>query len=96
MFPRTYVKNAIKIVENLLAEDGDGTRMKSSARDPFPSGYRPEMDVTTELQNELVSCFLQLIGILRWAVEIGRLDIYLEVSQLSQHQALPRDRKSVV
>ena len=46
--------------------------------------------MTIELQNELVSCFLQLIGILRWAVEIGRLDIYLEVSQLSQHQALPR------
>ena len=90
MSPRTYVKNAIKIVENLLAEDGDGTGMKSSARNPFPSGYRPEMDVTTELQNELVSRFLQLIGILRWAVEIGRLDIYLEVSQLSQHQALPR------
>ena len=35
------------------------------------------------------SRFLQLIGILRWAVELGRLDIYLEVSQLSQHQALP-------
>ncbi|KAI2501062.1 Reverse transcriptase (RNA-dependent DNA polymerase) [Fragilaria crotonensis] len=32
----------------------------------------------------------QLIGILRWAIELGRLDIFVEVSQLSQHQALPR------
>ena len=33
---------------------------------------------------------MQLIGILRWAVEIGRIDIYLEVSLLSQYQANPR------
>ena len=38
MSPRTYVKNAIKIVENLLAEDGDETGMRSSARNPFPPG----------------------------------------------------------
>ncbi len=31
-----------------------------------------------------------MIGILRWASELGRLDIFIEVSQLSQHQALPR------
>jgi hypothetical protein len=31
-----------------------------------------------------------LIGILRWAIELGRLDLFVEVSQLSQHQALPR------
>jgi hypothetical protein len=90
MTSRTYVKNAIKTVENLLAEDGEETRMKFAARNPFPSGYRPELDATAELHDEMISRFLQLIGILRWAVELGRLDIYLEVSQLSQHQALPR------
>ena len=31
-----------------------------------------------------------MIGILRWAVEIGRVDILLEVSLLSSHLALPR------
>jgi hypothetical protein len=90
MTSRTYVKNAVKIVENLLAEDGDETRMRFAAKNPFPSGYRPELDVSAELHGEMMSQFLQLIGILRWAVELGRLDIYLEVSQLSQHQALPR------
>jgi hypothetical protein len=43
-----------------------------------------------ELNEELGSRFLQLVGILRWAIELGRLDIYVELSQLSQHQALPR------
>ncbi len=41
-----------------------------------------------ELNNELGSRFLQLIGILRWGFELGRLDIFVEVLQLSQHQAL--------
>jgi hypothetical protein len=90
MTSRTYVRNAVKIVEALLLEDGDDSRLRTTARNPFPSGYRPELDVTNELHDEMVSRFLQLIGILRWAVELGRLDIYLEVSQLSQHQALPR------
>ena len=37
-----------------------------------------------------MSRYLQLIGICRWAVEIGRVDIFLEVSLLSQYQAGPR------
>ena len=41
---------------------------------------------------ELSSHFLQLIGILWWAVKIGHIDIYLEVSLLSQYQASPRLR----
>jgi hypothetical protein len=49
-------------------------------------------DRRTELDPELASrCYMQLIGgILRWAVETGRIDIYLEVSLLSQYQANPR------
>ena len=89
--PRTYVKNSIKIVEDLLTDDGLGVKLKTSARNPFPSGYRPEMDVTNELNDKMASRYLQLMGILRWAIELGRIDIFTEVSQLSQHQALPRE-----
>ena len=32
-----------------------------------------------------------MIGILRWATEIGRTDILHEVSILSQYQAAPRE-----
>jgi hypothetical protein len=83
------VKNAVKVVESLITEDDPEAKLKTTARNPFPSGYKPELDVTTELNDELGSRFLQLIGILRWAIELGRLDIFVEVSQLSQHQALP-------
>ena len=64
--------------------------MKSKAKNPFPTGYKPELDVTDELGNKLASRFLQLIGILRWAVEIGRIDMFLEMALLSQYQANPR------
>ena len=46
--------------------------------------------MTEELDQPLALRYMQLIGILRWAVEIGRIDIFLEVSLLSQYQANPR------
>ena len=67
------------------------TTLKGSARTPIPSTYRPEVDVTRELNAHVASRYSQLNGILRWAIEIGRLDIYTETSMLSQHLALPRE-----
>jgi hypothetical protein len=52
--------------------------------------YQPELDVSNELGLELSSHYLQLIGIARWAIELGRIDIHHEVSLLSQYQANPR------
>jgi hypothetical protein len=90
MGSKTYVKNAIRVVEALIMEDDPEAKLNSTTRNPFPSGCKPELDVTPELNDELGSRFLQLIGILRWAIELGRLNIFVKVSQLSQHQALPR------
>ena len=89
---KTYVQNAIKVVEKLLEDDGEGKKLRSpgKAKNPFPTGYRPELDISQELDAELISRYLQLIGMLRWAIELGRLDIHLEVSLLSQYQASPR------
>jgi hypothetical protein len=88
--PKTYVKNSILVVERLLDEDGEWYVLKSNAKNPFPTGYKPELDVTEELHPTLASRYMQLVGILRWAVEIGRIDIFLETSLLSQYQANPR------
>ena len=64
-------------LNDLLEEDGEGYVLKSNARNPFPTGYKPEIDVTDELDQTLASRFMQLIGILCWAIEIGRIDIFL-------------------
>ena len=53
--------------------------------------YTPELDVTPEVDAEETQYFQELIGMLRWGAEIGRVDVLHEVSILSQYQALPRE-----
>ena len=80
---------SIQSVEATLAEKGN--KLPTKCVTPFSSGYRPEVDVSPELGAEGHRYYQELIGMLRWAVEIGRLDILLEVSMLSHHLALPRE-----
>ena len=88
---KTYVKNAVETVQRLLAEDG--RQLKTGKREykgPLPHGYKPELDTSDECSADHVSRFQQLIGILRWAVELGRVDIHIEVALMSQYQMNPR------
>jgi hypothetical protein len=39
---------------------------------------------------DLSSQYCQIIGILRWVIELGQIDILTEVAMLSQYQASPR------
>jgi hypothetical protein len=55
------------------------------------SGYEPNLDVTPELDAERSSLYQSQIGVLRWMVEIGQVDILTDVSVLSSHLALPRE-----
>ena len=57
---------------------------------PINSSYRPELDQSRELDTDEITFYQELIGILRWTVELGRCDILLEVSLLSSHLSLPR------
>ena len=91
MSSEKYVRNAVNTVEGLIREDGDGYHLKSTARVPLPTSYRPELDISKELGPKLTSRYRQLIGILRWAVELGRVDIYYEVATLSHYLASPRE-----
>jgi hypothetical protein len=48
-----------------------------------------KLDSTPHCDEEHASRYRQIIGILRWAIELGRIDILTEVSLLSQYQADP-------
>ena len=85
-----YVKNAVKIVKQQVTKEGTQWRLGKTAERPMPEKYRPELDATEELDDKLANRYLQYIGILRWAVELGRVDILLEVSLLSTMMAQPR------
>ena len=58
---------------------------------PFSSTtYKPELESTPLCNYEEMNIYQNLIGILRWLIELGRIDILLEVSLLSQYLAAPR------
>ena len=84
-----YVQSAVDNVKAWLAKKNRNLPNKAEA--PFKSGYSPEIDVSRELGPDEASYYQSLIGILRWIVELGRVDICLEVSMMSSHLALPRE-----
>ena len=49
------------------------------------TGYHPSEDLTREMDAEVLHTYQEIIGTLRWAIEIGRIDILLKVSLLSSH-----------
>jgi hypothetical protein len=82
------VKATVKNVEETVKRKG--RKLPTSNIDtPMNTTYAPELDVTEELIADDMTYFQELIGVLRWATEIGRVDILLKVSLLSQYQASP-------
>ena len=89
MGANSYVKEALRIVSDRLEKDG--LYFSSKPRQPFSKkDYRSELDTSPLANDEQVTYFQNLIGILRWTIELGRVDILYEVSQLSKHLAEPR------
>jgi hypothetical protein len=87
-----YVQAAVKNVEEYLAKrDNVNWNLPTRAETPMQTSYRPELDVSPELQPTDAAYYMSLIGVLRWIVELGRVDICLECSMLSSHLALPRE-----
>ena len=84
-----YVKAIIKNVEVRLQEKG--RILLSRATTPMSSDYKPELDRTHKLDSDGITMYQELIRELRWAIEIGRVDILHEVSVLSSYQAAPRE-----
>ena len=89
MTSQDYLRNAIKTVEGHLSKKGK--KLPARATTPMSSGYYPETDSSPELGVDDITLFQELIGILRWAVEIGRVDVLTELSMLSSYQACPRE-----
>ena len=87
-----YVQAAVRNVEDHLVK-GENKKwtLPSKADTPMKTSYRAELDVSPELTPSDASYYQSLIGVLRWIVELGRVDICLEVSVLSSHLALPRE-----
>lgn len=82
------VASVLKNVEEALAKKG--LWLPSKCYTPLPTDYHPELETSPELKADGVQYYQELIGILRWAVELGRVDILLETSLMSTYMAMPR------
>ena len=89
--PSKYVNEAVKNVESYLMKEYDGRTLKKRAGAPFIPGYKPELDLSPELDSTKSQYYQSLIGILQWMVEIGRIDMITEVNMMASHVAMPRD-----
>jgi hypothetical protein len=90
--PAKYVYASVENVEKYINDLGDDRwKLPKHCSNPFELNYEPEMDTSDVLNAELASWYASLIGMLRWMVEIGRVDIITEVSLMSSHMAMPRE-----
>ena len=46
----------------------------------MPLDYKPKFDATADLETDRITMYYELIGELRWAIWIGRVDILHELA----------------
>jgi hypothetical protein len=90
MISSKYVQSAVQNVKEYLAAIPGDQMLLKKAYGPFAGGYKPELDEIPGLDPTRANFYQSQIGILRWCVELGRIDIITEVSMLSTHLYLPR------
>ena len=88
MSSNNYVREALQNIKKDLIQNDLRLNKKLSdpnylARTPLCQiDYKSELDTTVLCNDELINYFQNLIGVLRWIVELGRIDIAFEVSCL--------------
>jgi hypothetical protein len=87
MSARTYIKRAVTEVKRALGEVNQ--RLKTKVITPMSDKYRAELDASAELDTERITYFQGLIGVLRWIVELGRINIMVAVSMVSSNLMAP-------
>jgi hypothetical protein len=70
MHPKDYVKSGINIVKEMLEKEGSQLRTGKTTERPMAKTYSPDLDTSPILGGEMKSRYNQLIGMLRWAVEL--------------------------
>ena len=91
-----YVREAVRNAKEKMKQDRFTfnkklSDIKYSPQSPFSNvKYRPELDTSLECSEDQTQYFQSLIGILRWIIELGKIDICFEVSALSHYCCNPR------
>ncbi|MGH7955039.1 MAG: hypothetical protein ACREOZ_03675, partial [Gloeomargaritales cyanobacterium] len=84
MSAKDYLERALPVIEARF------DLKKFRAEQPLPTSYHPELDTSPELNDDDARLYMSYIGILQWAVELGRIDITFYVSTMARYLACPR------
>ena len=84
----SYCKASVTYVEKKLCDEG--RRFPSKCDTLMQSVYLPELDKSPELKADGVQYYQELIGVLHWSVELGRVENLYEVATMSTDLAMPR------
>jgi hypothetical protein len=90
--PSKYVVQAVKNCQIHVTKKLNGKySIPPWADNPFPVDYNPSTDQTDILDPECLSFYQHLIGVMRWMVELRRIDIATKISIFSSYLACPRE-----
>ena len=85
-----YIVESCKMVWGW--SENNNCKFKNNCKDTMHAKYCPEIDISTELGDKLATQYQQMISILWWLIELGRINIITEVSFLSSFNVNPRER----
>ena len=85
-----YLVEVLRVAKQRTLDKKYNLSLKTKTSATLPSGYKLELDASEFVDDETAILYMQLIGILRWIVELGRIDICTEVSMMLAYNAMPR------
>ena len=85
MAPRKYIDRMIASYERMFGE-----KPKINVYSPLEPGDHPELDDSELLDATGTQQYLSLVGMLQWAISLGRFDIATAVMSMSSFRAAPR------
>ena len=86
-----YVQEAIRNVKLYLDKNFAGRKLQRKVSAPWPSGFSAETDDSPVLDAKLANYYQSQVGVLQWILELGRVDVIVEVSTLASQMAMPRE-----
>ena len=83
MDSKKYVRNIVDVAMKYATDHGLPMPGKRACATPLHKDYSPELDTPLLLNVAQATTYQELIGMLRWACELGRIDLtrdYLDVT----------------
>ena len=90
MSAQLYLQQAISEIESLWGPLNKLFTDRQVLDVPLPPGIHPEVDDTPFLDDNDTQLYQSYVGVLRWAVELGRIDITHAAGVMARFSAAPR------